>query len=197
MRELSNRLRARNILRWEPGSLLRTGLIASALLALALVGIARMVAPNPASASMLIGRPAPTFTLPAAQGGKTISSPTTFTGASDHPTLLVFFNTLCVHCLSEMSAARQAAATASGAPVDVIFIDTPGENAQITGAYMARLQLNPPILLDKGGAVARAYGVEYEPTLTLVNSKGVIRGVWVGETSAQALASGIRQALGR
>lgn len=197
MRERTNRLRARHVWRWEPGSLLQTGLIACALLALALVGIARMAAPNSASASMLIGRPAPTFTLPAAQGGKTNPSPITFAGASDHPTLLVFFNTLCVHCLSEISAARQAATTASDAPVDVIFIDTPGENAQITGAYMARLQLNPPILLDKSGAVARAYRVGYEPTLILVNTKGVICGVWVGETSSQTLASGIRQTLGR
>ena len=197
MRQLAERMRAPNRLMRKPDTLLRAGLIASALVALALLVVTRVTAPNPTNAITLIGRPAPAFTLPAAQGGTTLPTPTHFAGASGRPTLLVFFNTLCVHCLSDISAARQAGATASGGSLDVIFIDTPGENAQITGAYMARLQLNPPVLLDKGGAVARDYRVGYGPTLALVDTKGVIRGVWVGETPVQTLATGIRQALGR
>lgn len=197
MRQLAERMRAPNRLTRKPDTLLRAGLIASALVALALLVVARVTAPNPTNATTLIGRPAPTFSLIAAHGGTTLPTPTHFTGSSTRPTLLVFFNTLCVHCLSEISAASQAGAIASGGPLDVIFIDTPGENAQITGAYMARLQLNPPVLLDKSGKVARDYRVGYGPTLALVDARGVIRGVWVGETSTQTLATGIRQALGK
>src|SRR5579859_4331439 len=113
-------MRAPNRLRWKPDMLLRAGLIASALVALVLLVVARGTAPNPTNAATLIGRPAPTFTLPATQGGTMLPTPIHFTGSSAHPILLVFFNTLCVHCLSEISAARQAGSTASGGPLDVI-----------------------------------------------------------------------------
>lgn len=171
------------------------GLSACVVIACALLIIARAAAPNPSSAAAMVGRPAPTFTLPAAQGGTRLTAPTRFGGASARPTLLVFFNTLCVHCLGAITAARQAAASAPGGPLDVIFIDTPAENAQITGAYMARLQLDPPVLLDTGGAVARDYGASYWPTFALVDERGVIRGVWVGKTAVPTLSASIRHAL--
>jgi peroxiredoxin len=168
---------------------------ACAMAALALLLLTRATAPNPTAATALIGRPAPAFTLPAAQGGTTLPNPSHFSGARERPTLLVFFHTLCVHCLIEIGAVRQAAATAPGGPLDVIFIDTPGENAQITGTYMARLQLDPPVLLDRGGAVAREYRVAYWPTVALVDQRGVIRGVWTGDTTQAALSAGIRHGL--
>lgn len=192
---LMERARSAIIPQREPGWLLRAGVVGCALLAVALLVLTRVSAPNPASATALIGRPAPSFTLSAAQGGVSLPSRVRFTGTSGRPTLLVFFNTLCVHCLGEISAARQAAASAASGPLDVTFIDTPGENAQITGAYMARLRLDSPVLLDAGGAVARSYGVGYEPTLTLVDQKGVVRAVWTGETSAATLSAGIANAL--
>lgn len=177
--------------RREPGWTLRAGIVVCVALALAMALVARGSVPNPTAANALIGHVAPPFTLDAAQGGVTLDQRVTFPGEQSRPTLLVFFNTLCVHCLSEISAARQAAASASGGPVDVLFIDTPAENAQITGAYMARLGLNPLVALDSGGAVASVYGVGYGPTLTLVDRAGVIRGVWIGETSSAQLRAGL------
>ncbi len=194
MRLLVERMRAPSFLKWDLGGILRAGLFACALAALALLAVARMTVPSPTTTTKLIGRPAPAFTLPTAQGGAKLPAPTRFVGAGAHPTLLVFFNTLCVHCLGEMSAARQAAA-APDSPLDVIYIDTPGENAQITGAFMARLGLDPPVLLDTRGAVAREYAANYAPTLVLVDTRGVIRDIWVGETSAATLTAEIHDAL--
>ncbi len=195
MKSLVERTRVLDLLRREPGWLLRAGMIASAVVALALLVIVRLGAPSPTSTSALIGRPAYSFTLPVAQSGKLLSSPTHFAGVSAHPTLLVFFNTLCVHCLNEVDAARQAAVSDTSGSFNVIFIDTPGENAQITGAYMARLRLDPPVLLDVGGAVSHEYGASYNPTLVVVDAAGVIRGVWVGETPSATLIDEIRRAL--
>ena len=197
MKPLARRLGARRLIRRDPSWLLRAGVTACALGALALLILTRATAPNPTAPNALIGRPAPTFTLPAAQGGATLPAPSHFSGAGGRPTLLVFFHTLCVHCLDEITAARQAAADAPDGPLDVIFIDTPAESAQITGAYMARQQLDPPVLLDRSGAVARAYGAVYRPAVALVDQRGVVRGVWIGETAEATLSAGIRRALAR
>jgi peroxiredoxin len=184
-----------NLLKQDAGWLLRAGMIACALVALALILITRVTTPN-ATTARLIGRQAPGFTLPAAQGGAMLPDATHFMGTSVRPTLLVFFNTLCVHCLSEINAARQVTAEDSSGAFNIIYIDTPGENAEITSAYMARLQINPPVLLDTGGAVAHEYHASYSPTVVLIDQHGVIRGVWVGETPATTLAAGIQSALG-
>lgn len=195
MKQGVRRLGAQKLIQQEPSWLLRAGITACALVALALLLLTRATAPSPTAATALIGRPAPAFTLPAAQGGTTLPNPSHFSGARERPTLLVFFHTLCVHCLGEVTTARRAAANSPGGPLDVIYIDTPGENAQITGAYMARLQLDPPVLLDRGGAVAREYRAAYRPTVALVDQQGVIRGVWIGDTAEAALSAGIRHAL--
>jgi thiol-disulfide isomerase/thioredoxin len=197
VKRLESRARGLNFPWREPAWVLRAGMMTCALVAFALLTIARVSTPNPSSATTLIGRPAPPFTLPAAQDGMKLPTPTRFSGTSAHPTLLVFFNTLCVHCLGAITAARQAAATAPGGPLNVVFIDTPGENAQITGAYMARLQFDMPVLLDSGGVVAREYRATYWPTLALVDERGVIRGVWVGETTDATLSASIRHILSR
>lgn len=195
VKRLAQRLGAQNLTWREPAWLLRGGMAACVLVALALLIITRATAPHPNAAAALIGRPAPTFTLPAAQSGTKLPAPTHFSGGHGRPTLLVFFNTLCIHCLGEITAVRQAAASAPGGPLDVIFIDTPGENAQITGAYMARLQLDPPVLLDTGGVVAQKYGAAYWPMVALVDERGVMRGAWIGETAEATLSAGIRHAL--
>lgn len=181
--------------RREPDALLRAGMLTCLLIALIWLLVARLSAPAPSAATGLIGRPAPVFTLRAAQSGTMLPIATHVLATSGRPTLLLFFNTLCIHCLSEVGTARQAASGARGGPLSIVYVDTPGENAQITGAYMARLRLNPPVLLDSGGAVARRYAVGYGPTLILVDAQGIVRGVWVGETSAATLSAGIASGL--
>lgn len=183
--------------RWKPRWLLRAGAIGCALLALALLLLTRASAPDPVGAATLTGHSAPSFALPIAQGGKTQPEPGGYAAtANGKPTLLVFFNTLCVHCLSEIPAAQHAANAMPNAPLNVIFIDSPGENAKITGAYMARQRLDPPVLLDAGARVARAYHASYTPTIILIDGAGVVRRVWTGETSAATLNAGITAALG-
>ena len=175
---------------------LRAGLAGCVVLALVWLLVARLTAPSPHAPAALTGHAAPAFTLPAAQSGQPLPYPIHFPTTSGRPTLLVFFNTLCIHCLSEISATRAAAAApAPNGPLDLVFVDTPGENAQITGAYMARIQLDPPVLLDAGGAVARAYHAGYSPTIILVDARGTVRMVWVGETSATSLREGVARAL--
>jgi peroxiredoxin len=193
MARLASASAARRLRRVSVASWLRLAVIGCAALAVALALLAHARTPSSNQSRALIGHAAPSFTLTAAQGGQTLAEPVTFAGRSAHPTLLVFFNTLCVHCVAGVQAA-QTAAQAHGQPaVDVIYLDSPGENAEITAQYMARLQANPPVLLDKGAAVASRYGASFYPTTVLVDARGVVRAVWVGAPSA----SDLRAALAR
>jgi peroxiredoxin len=183
----ARRLRGISVAGW-----LRLAVIGCAALAAALALLAHTLAPTPNQSRALIGQSAPAFTLAAAQSDQTLAQPVTFAGHSTtHPTLLVFFNTLCVHCVAGVQAAQAATQTPDQSTAAIIYLDSPGENAEITRQYMARLQANPPVLLDKGAAVAQRYGVAYYPTIILVDAQGVVRAVWVGAPSASELAAAI------
>ncbi|HEX8730242.1 MAG TPA: TlpA disulfide reductase family protein [Ktedonobacterales bacterium] len=184
---VERRLRRTTVAGW-----LRSAAIACAALAVILLVVARALAPSTVQARASVGQAAAPFTLTAAQHDQTLAQPILFAGHGARPTLLVFFNTLCVHCVAGVQAAHAAGVGAPGqSPVDVIYVDAPGENAEITGQYMARLSLDAPVLLDKGARVASRYGVSYYPSIVLVDARGVIRAVWIGAPSASQLRSAI------
>ncbi len=165
-----------------PLGALRAGVIAAALVAIALALLVRPVAGPADGPQRLIAHSAPAFTLPVTQGSQLAATPYTFAPGQDRPTLLVFFNTLCVHCLSELQTAHNVALARPH--LHVVYIDSPGESAQIVANYFARLLFTPPVLLDRNETVAGRYGVRYYPTLILVDGHGIVRASWLGETSA-------------
>ncbi len=166
---------------------LRLAVITCAALAVALALLARVLAPAPDRAQALIGHVAPSFSASAAQDGKTLAQPVSFDGRAAHPTLLVFFDTLCVHCLAGVQTARAVSQAPDQPPLHVMYIDAPGENAEITGQYMARLRFDPPVLLDQGARIASRYGVAYYPSFVLVDTQGVVRAVWTGAPTASEI----------
>lgn len=184
---IERRLRRVSVVGW-----LRSATIACAAVAIILLVVARALAPSTVQARAGVGQAAAAFSLPAAQREQMLAQPIHFDGHATRPTLLVFFNTLCVHCVAGVQAAHTVGASASGQPsVNVIYIDAPGENAEITGQYMARLSFDAPVLLDKDARVASRYGVNVYPSLVLVDTHGVIRAVWVGPPTASQLRSAI------
>ncbi len=181
----------RRVRAYAPGEWLRAAAVACAALAIALALLARFTTPASDQARALIGQPAPSFTLAATQSGQTLSQPVSFSGRANQPTLLVFFNTLCVHCETGVQTAQAVAQATGSASASVLYLDSPGENAQITGQYMARLRYNPPVLMDTGARVASRYGVTYSPSFILVDAHGVVRAVWTGAPSVGVLQAAI------
>ena len=177
----------------SPATLLRAGMLAAALLAVALALLARPVAGAADGPQRLVGQQAPAFALPAAQNGARLPGTRTLATHRGRATLLVFFNTLCVHCLGEVQAAQSLAH--SYPQLDIVYIDAPGESAQITTNYLARLNVDPPVLLDAHEQVAGRYGVRYYPTLVLVDARGIVRATWLGETPAATLRPAISAAM--
>jgi len=184
--QVADRLR-----RVSVGGWLRLAVIGCVALALSLAALARAAAPTPNQAKSLIGHTAPSFTAPAAQSGQTLAQPVSFDGRSGRRTLLVFFDTLCVHCLTGVQTAGQIALEPGLPPLDIIYVDAPGENADITGKYMARLRIDAPVLLDHDARIASRYGVAYYPSFILVDSHGIVRAVWTGTPTASELRATI------
>lgn len=186
-------LLAPRLRRLTGGDWLRLGAIACAVVALGLATLAHAQAPTPNQSRALIGHAAPAFSAPAAQHGQMLPQMARYDPQSGHVTLLVFFNTLCIHCLAGVRAANEVAQ--AQVSTRVIYLDAPGENASITDPYMAREHIDAPVLLDAGARIAGRYGVAYYPGFILIDTHGIVRNVWTGAPSASELRAAITQAL--
>jgi len=77
-----------------------------------------------------------------------------------------------------------------------VYIDSPAESAGIISAYAERLGIehpSTPILLDRNGTLARKYGIVYYPATILIDARGIVRQVWIGETTGDSMSSAIKQ----
>ena len=187
-------LRARwRTTRFTMSQALRGGVLVAALLVIILLIAFRACAPSPAATRPHVNQHALAFTLPAEQHGALLPMPVAITPASSGPTLLVFFYTLCAHCLLEMRATHGVAAQFPS--LHSVYIDSPAERPNLTDLMMQRLAITDPVLLDDDGKVAARYGVSYYPSFVLIDAHGVVRDIWTGEVDAATLHAGIARAL--
>lgn len=173
-----------------------TGIVLAGLLAVILGATLHAQAGAPSSVGSLAGNAAPGFTLPAERDAQQLPQPVSFSPHSGHPTVLVFFFTLCTHCLLETKTLHDLAAAYPGSGLQMLYIDSPGESPTIADMYVKRLGITTPILLDGGGEAAARYGVRYSPTVLFVDGQGVVRTVRVGEVSDTQLRADFAALLG-
>ena len=180
----------------RPGGVLRIAVVAAALLAVALSVGARASAPTTQAAQSLAGHAAPTFALPPLDGDRTGVQPVTLASERGHPVLLVFTYTLCPHCLAQTQTAAALAADERASGLRVLLVDSPAESPSIVAAYLQRARVaggDMAVLLDLDGRAARAYHVGLYPTTVLIDGQGVVRNVWVSETSEETLRDMLRR----
>lgn len=173
---------------------LRLAVLAAALLALVLTIATRAGAPSSHAAQSLAGQPAPGFSLASVTGDHAGTMPVTLASQRGHPVLLVFTYTLCPHCLPETQTAAALASHERATGLRVLLVDSPAESPAIVAAYQDRVRGDTggvTVLLDRGGATARAYSVGLYPTTVLIDGQGVVRAVWTGETSEAALRAAL------
>ena len=101
-----------------------TGIVLAGLLALVLGATLRAQADVPSAVTNLAGKAAPSFTLPAERDAQLLPQPVSFSPGAGHPTVLVFFFTLCTHCLLETKTLHDLAATYSSSGLQLIYIDS-------------------------------------------------------------------------
>lgn len=179
----------------RPATALRVVVAGVALVAVALGIGMRASAPSAAASRALVGRAAPDFALRPVADGAVGTRPVTLASMRGHPVVLVFMYTLCPRCLSQTQVAATLAADERASGARVLLVDSPAESPEIVAAYLQRTHdaADVPVLLDTGGAVARAYAIGLYPTTALIDSQGVVREMWVGETDAAT----VRGTLGR
>lgn len=173
-----------------------TGGILTGVLAVLLGATLRAQADGTSSAERLVGKSALSFSLPAERDAQATPQPVSFAPASGHPTVLVFFFTLCTHCLLETKTLHDMAASYPNSGLQMLYIDSPGESPNIADAYVKRLGITTPILLDNGGKVAGRYGVRYYPTVLFVDGQGIVRTARIGEVSDAQLRANFAALLG-
>lgn len=172
---------------------LRGGMLAAALLAIVLVISFRACAPSSTTIQQRINQPAIAFALPAEQGGILAPQPVTFTPTAGKPTLLVFFYTLCAHCLLQIQQTHAVASEFSG--LHIVYINSPAERPNLPDLMLRRIAVSDPVLLDADGKVAARYGIAYYPALVLIDGHGIVRHIWTGEVDSATLQHGITQML--
>ena len=150
---------------------------------LLVLGLALTLAAGCDQAPLLVrtGMQAPAFTLPRLQGG-TAAFP------GDYPGRVVairFWADWCPYCYQEMRDLGPTAARLAPRGLVVVAVNAGQERAKVD-AFVAKLGIGYPVLVDETGATARAYGVSALPTTFFVAADDW-KGMILGQFRAQAL----------
>jgi len=148
--------------------------------------IATVPAPRPAHSAEAPGpaegQPAPDFALDDLQGRKVRLS-----DLRGEVVLVHFWATWCAHCAGEMKILQQVVENSDRKPPRILAVNL-GEPASRVREFAREKGLSYPILLDRRGKVAEAYGVVGLPATLVVSADGrVVRKLEMGALSAEAL----------
>jgi len=128
------------------------------------------------TAQINVGSPAPAFRTVDA-GGKPADFPASFAGK---PLVIRFWADWCKYCEGEMKAIEQVYRRQQASGLTILAVNA-GQDAKTVNAFMHKIGVSYPALLDESSAIARSYGVVGLPTTFFVDGSGVIRGKIVGE----------------
>ena len=123
-----------------------------------------------------IGSPAPAFDVHPVNGQVT-TFPAAYAGK---PLVVRFWADWCKYCESEMQAIEQVYQRHRQKGLRILAINT-GQDAKTVTAYIQKIGVSYPALLDEQSNIARSYGVVGLPTTFFVDAGGVIRAKIVGE----------------
>ncbi|MDP3537830.1 MAG: TlpA disulfide reductase family protein [Azonexus sp.] len=133
---------------------------------------------NPA-VKLNIGDPAPKFSAPALDG-KNHEFPAAFAGK---PLVIRFWADWCKYCEGEMKAIEAVYQRQKDKGLAIVAVNT-GQDKPTVAAFIQKIAVTYPALLDEQSAIAKRYGVVGLPTTYFVDAQGIIRGKIVGEADA-------------
>lgn len=129
-----------------------------------------------AKTNINVGAPAPAFkTLDLA--GAPAAFPEEFVGK---PLVIRFWADWCKYCEGEMKAIEQVYQRHQGKGLTILAVNT-GQDAKTVAAFMQKIGVSYPALLDEQSEIARSYGVVGLPSTFFVDAGGVVRAKIVGE----------------
>jgi peroxiredoxin len=95
--------------------------------------------------------------------------------------LLNFWGSWCPPCLREMPSMERLRVKMAGRPLAIVAIDS-AETADEVNAFLSRMKLGFPILLDPEGDNTKRWKVFALPTTFLLDAEGRVRHVLTGPT---------------
>jgi peroxiredoxin len=123
------------------------------------------------------GDTAPSFTTTALNKA-TVSFPGDLRGKV---TVIRFWADWCRYCENEMKAIEQVWQRHRGEGLEVLAVNA-GQDATAIAAFIKKIGVTYPALLDENTAIAKQYGVIALPTTFFVGKDGKIRSKMLGET---------------
>ena len=130
-------------------------------------------------AGSVVGSPAPAFLAVRTDGGMQ-DFPTAYAGK---PLVIRFWADWCKYCEGEMKAIEVVYQRHKGKGLEVLAINA-GQDKATIDAFIRKIGITYPALLDEKSAIARSYGVVGLPTTFFIDGKGIVRAKIVGEADA-------------
>jgi peroxiredoxin len=122
------------------------------------------------------GDPAPAFQA-ARLDGAAAQFPAAWAGK---PVVVRFWADWCKYCEGEMQAIEKVYQRHKGRGLEVIAVNA-GQDRKTVEAFVRKIGISYPALLDEDARIAKKYGVVGLPTTYFVDGKGVVRGKVIGE----------------
>ena len=128
------------------------------------------------SAKLNISDLAPAFETLRADG-----MPASFPAAwAGRPLVIRFWADWCQYCEGEMKAIEAVYQRLKPRGLEVIAVNAGQDKATVI-AFMQKLGVSYPALMDENSAIAKRYGVVGLPTTYFVDAKGIVRAKLIGE----------------
>jgi peroxiredoxin len=144
---------------------------------LSLIAVAFLVACSGDPPTKLnVGDVAPTFQT-ARLDGAAAHFPAAWTG---RPVVIRFWADWCKFCEGEMKAIEAVWQRHKSKGLDVIAINA-GQDRKRVEAFVQKIGVTYPALLDERSKIAKQYGVVGLPTTYFVDAKGIVRAKLIGE----------------
>jgi peroxiredoxin len=128
------------------------------------------------AARLNLGDPAPAFKTQRLDGDE-VDFPAATAG---RPLVIRFWADWCKYCEPEMKAIDAVYRRHKEKGLEVFAINA-GQDKPAVAAFIRKLGVTYPILLDEKSSIAKRYGVIGLPTTYFVDAKGVVRGKVIGE----------------
>ena len=123
----------------------------------------------------VIGQPAPNFDYQDMNG-----SPGSIQGLKGKVTLLRFWADWCPYCKFEMPRIDVFYRRLRNKGFEVVAVNV-AQPRNVVEAFAAQLNLSYPMIMDPDGKLAQFYGVKGIPTNFLIDRRGIVREILVGE----------------
>jgi peroxiredoxin len=125
--------------------------------------------------------------------GTRVQFPADFAGK---PVVVRFWADWCKFCEGEMKAIEVSYQRHKSAGIEVLAVNAGQDRATAT-AFVAKLGIGYPALLDEDAKIAKRYGVVGLPTTYFIGRDGKVAAKQVGEMTAAAFEKQVTELLGR